>query len=534
MIIIQNIRIGSDKLLPKKITFDNIKNFIENESECILLTSEQEFINKVCTLDKFILSLKCKCGTLFKVDYKRFKYTNKRQCNKCSIKIGAENRKLTYEEIKNFIEIESNTGYKLLSEKYVGSQDKLLLQCSNGHTYKSSWSNFKSVGSRCPTCKDSNGELAVLKFLEDNCIKYIKQHRFDYCKNKYALPFDFYLPGLNVCIEYDGKQHFESVYSEESFKLTKQNDKIKNKYCKENNIPLLRIPYWKFNDIENILTSWLQTQFKKIFPESDKLIVATSEDKEGASEVMYVEFQNGNRYELDLFKSQEEKMEIVDEILNNPDNANCIEIYWETNKTKTILDILSTYIYNGDGSRLEREEKEYSVLSHRQMMTRNGEVEIPVNFNSIEEIEKLIYTHKSKGKKAIKKYKNSKIHKLLTLKIPPDKRVNRVIEDESKIQKHIWQIIDEKIVYKCEKDKLIKIDVFTDSDRKLPFVPQNINGEWVTVWNDNTFCFDNQCFLVKGIYEHDKILCFKLDNKKNLFFTPDIKQVKDFSKHTYK
>ena len=53
------------------------------------------------------------------------------------------------------------------------------------------------------------------------------------------------MPNLNICIEFDGEQHFRShyIWGEESFKLTQIRDKIKNEYCKENNIKLIRIKY---------------------------------------------------------------------------------------------------------------------------------------------------------------------------------------------------------------------------------------------------------------------------------------------------
>ena len=74
--------------------------------------------------------------------------------------------------------------------------------------------------------------------------------------------FDFYLPNFNLCIEYDGLQHFKSVKywgGIEGFKKLKKHDKIKNKFCKSNNIKLLRIKYTKFNKIEEILTKFLKS-----------------------------------------------------------------------------------------------------------------------------------------------------------------------------------------------------------------------------------------------------------------------------------
>lgn len=66
------------------------------------------------------------------------------------------------------------------------------------------------------------------------------------CKNKRKLPFDFYIPDLNVCIEYDGIQHFYPVDQfggENAFQECQLNDSIKNAFCQTSNITLLRIRY---------------------------------------------------------------------------------------------------------------------------------------------------------------------------------------------------------------------------------------------------------------------------------------------------
>ena len=75
------------------------------------------------------------------------------------------------------------------------------------------------------------------------------------------LKFDFYIPSLNVCIEYDGEQHFEIAFGkgEEGLKDRKRKDEIKNNYCKFNNINLIRIPYWEFENIENIIIQEIKT-----------------------------------------------------------------------------------------------------------------------------------------------------------------------------------------------------------------------------------------------------------------------------------
>lgn len=98
-------------------------------------------------------------------------------------------------------------------------------------------------------CKNlSHGEVCVQKYLEDNNIYYIPQKRFDDCRNKLPLPFDFYLPDYNACIEYQGEQHYRAVEhfgGEDAFIIRKRNDKIKLKYCQQHKINLIIIPYNK-------------------------------------------------------------------------------------------------------------------------------------------------------------------------------------------------------------------------------------------------------------------------------------------------
>ena len=98
----------------------------------------------------------------------------------------------------------------------------------------------------------------IRQWLINNGIEYEYQKSFADCRDKRSLPFDFYLPEYNVCIEYDGKQHYESIEyfgGEESFAYTQRHDEIKNQYCADNNIKLLRIPY--FANVEEELNKFL-------------------------------------------------------------------------------------------------------------------------------------------------------------------------------------------------------------------------------------------------------------------------------------
>ena len=68
--------------------------------------------------------------------------------------------------------------------------------------------------------------------------------------------FDFYIPHLNLCIEFDGELHYKPVKffgGKKSFEKAKYLDQVKNKYCELNKINLIRISYMQFNDINYIL-----------------------------------------------------------------------------------------------------------------------------------------------------------------------------------------------------------------------------------------------------------------------------------------
>jgi hypothetical protein len=111
-------------------------------------------------------------------------------------------------------------------------------------------------GGGCPKCSESKGERFVAKLLERNNILFIQEKKFKECFNikvgknnkKYCtmLPFDFYLPNQNICIEYDGEQHFKPIEKfggQENLKNVQNRDKIKTEFCEKQGITLIRIPY---------------------------------------------------------------------------------------------------------------------------------------------------------------------------------------------------------------------------------------------------------------------------------------------------
>lgn len=227
-----------------KFSYEEVKAYIEKFNYKLI---SKEYLN-----NKFLIKVMCNKGHEYSVTFDNFKNKNKR-CPVCNGGVS-----LTYEYVKEYID---EVGYSLISKEYINAKTKLQLMCDKGHYFESTFDNFKSNGSRCPKCNRSIGEERVSYYLSKHTIKYAEQYRFDECKFKYTLPFDFYLPDYNILIEYDGIQHFEIIEyfgGLDGFIETKIRDTIKNDYCKKNNIQLLRIPYWEFDRIEEILKEKLK------------------------------------------------------------------------------------------------------------------------------------------------------------------------------------------------------------------------------------------------------------------------------------
>lgn len=166
-------------------------------------------------------------------------------CEKCSF------TKRTY-TIQEIIEKFKNIhGYKYNYNKvfYKGIMLKVIITCPvHGDFLQKVADHCRGHG--CPRCKESNGEKEISKFLDNLNIKYEREKRFKDCKNKKPLPFDFYLPDYNICIEYNGEQHYKAISfgnnkeeKEKNLIYIKCNDKIKSNYCEYNNIKLIIVKY---------------------------------------------------------------------------------------------------------------------------------------------------------------------------------------------------------------------------------------------------------------------------------------------------
>ena len=170
-------------------------------------------------------------------------------------------------------------------EYSIGSHQEVYWKCPEGkhEDYHRSISSSKNHNFRCPECNNSKGEESINNCLiNKNWIK-ISQEEFKrlidkdkYNKNYYIpqmkfngliglgnglLSYDFYIPKLNLLIEYQGEMHERFVRcihkSIKDFEKQQEHDRRKKVYAQNNNINLFEIWYYDFDNIEEILDTKL-------------------------------------------------------------------------------------------------------------------------------------------------------------------------------------------------------------------------------------------------------------------------------------
>ena len=190
------------------------------------------------TARDFIL-IKCKKHGIF--SQRAGGHLSRRGCPKCRyIKSSKSNSKSQEEILELFKETHGNK-YDYSLVKYWKAKVKVKIICRKHGIFEQDPYDHYALGTGCPLCGESKGERTVEKFLSKNNFLYKRQKTFSKCKYKQVLPFDFYLPEFNTCIEFDGALHFYPNFGQEQLKNTQRNDEIKNKFCYENNIKLIRI-----------------------------------------------------------------------------------------------------------------------------------------------------------------------------------------------------------------------------------------------------------------------------------------------------
>lgn len=237
-------------------TLENICLWLKLNNKTFGLTPDNIYINSY----SFKLSFICfVCKEVFNATW-----NNVQRGNGCGICKGKQVSKTTSLLFLRPDLVEEWSSKNLFGSESVtqGSDKVVLWKCKKcGREWCASISN-RSQGSGCPRCRKSRGEKRIVAFFVKENILFIPQHTFSDCKNIRRLPFDFYLPEYNTTLEYQGQQHYNICKNwffgdQKELLYLQRNDAIKLKYCNENNIPIIIIPYWEFNRIEKILSRCL-------------------------------------------------------------------------------------------------------------------------------------------------------------------------------------------------------------------------------------------------------------------------------------
>lgn len=223
---------------------EKMSNFREN-----LLGQKFNSLTVIKKANNGLWECKCDCGKITYVNTNNLKNNHIKRCKQCGYIEGAKKR------TNNLL----GQKFGLLTVIDQAPSDnhgtKWICQCKCGTIKEIAGTSLNNGLTKSCGCLKSKGEQAIIKILQENNIPYIYQKRFENCRfpntNSQAI-FDFYVDNHYI-IEYDGQQHFSYTgngwCTKEQYESLQKRDNFKNQWCKENNIPLIRIPYTHLNSI---------------------------------------------------------------------------------------------------------------------------------------------------------------------------------------------------------------------------------------------------------------------------------------------
>lgn len=189
-------------------------------------------------------------------------------CMLCRNKTIGEKNQHPKENILDKLKETHNNKYTYPDQDLKLDNGKIKIICPIHGEFTQNIINHYYKGNGCEKCgnnKLSKGERKIEYYLKENNIEHIREKTFEGCinpKTNKKLPFDFYLPSFNLCIEYDGFQHFHEApwfkIGKKELQEIKEKDRIKNEYCLKENITLIRISYINFDKINNTLLCLLK------------------------------------------------------------------------------------------------------------------------------------------------------------------------------------------------------------------------------------------------------------------------------------
>lgn len=202
------------------------------------------------------------CGRKFEV--RAIDFAIRKRCPLCGLENTGSERRLSHERFLETLSRESRTNYKIISE-YKNSRTPLKVKRNDcGHEFEMIPHDIRTRPWQCPSCSLSKGERKIKLFLDENEVLYERQYSFSECQDKVALRFDFVVfnrdKTIKMLIEFDGRQHYEPIEGWGGFQSyldIRRRDLIKQQYCRNNGIRLVRVRYCEFDEINKMLKTLL-------------------------------------------------------------------------------------------------------------------------------------------------------------------------------------------------------------------------------------------------------------------------------------
>lgn len=193
---------------------------------------------------------KCDCGNLVSMNSSNLRtYLRDGKNASCPNCRKTPLEDLTGQRFGKLVVIEHDDSYLATQEN--GWKHKWICLCDCGNKTSVFSGNLKRLHTTSCGCQNrSIGEANIEKILQENKINYKREYTFEDLSDKKKLRFDFAIFDKNdvliKLIEFDGRQHVNEYLpwnSKETLGDRQKRDKMKDEYCLQNNIPLLRIPY---------------------------------------------------------------------------------------------------------------------------------------------------------------------------------------------------------------------------------------------------------------------------------------------------
>lgn len=196
---------------------------------------------------------RCECGTERIVSGLNLRHGKTYSCGCFNLEQISKRNSEYFETLNNLV---GQKFGKLLVIERTNKRDNgqvvYKCQCDCGNITEARGSKLTDGSKQSCGCLNSKGEELISKILRENNIPFETQKTFDDCRNpktNFLLRFDFCIDNKYL-IEYNGQQHFkEKSFGHENLEERQYKDNFKNNYCKEHDIPLIRIPYTKYDTL---------------------------------------------------------------------------------------------------------------------------------------------------------------------------------------------------------------------------------------------------------------------------------------------